>query len=312
VRTLSWGDIEDSSAWPLIWDHYTGISPFTHRIELDLQPFAGINTTACNNWPFSPGESAHENVIGNSINHKTTKNIMKKYLTLLLTLFVSFQLVNAQSSIDVAASLDGYTRDNAVGGFGTAPDGTQDSWAEWDEIRVGNESAALVRSFLLFELPDVAAGDVLSATFKINYDANTVAAPPQAADLYHSAIYNTLPDPDVLIDPPTAIMYDASFSTLVADNFITEGTAFGVLTVDVTSYVVSELTNEGNAAIIALSMQMDNEAGLVGTWNEYFKFGATGTSVPPVLTVTTVPEPSTFALLAGLLAIGIIAVRRRK
>ena len=91
---------------------------------------------------------------------------------------------------------------------------------------------------------------------------------------------------------------------------ITQGSASGqYYEFDVTSYVQS--TYDDANSIASFRFEVDG-AIVLGSGAAVYKLWGAGSTETPELVLTTVPEPSSFALLAGCIALTSIMIRRRR
>ena len=166
------------------------------------------------------------------------------------------------------------------------------------------------RSYLLFELPDLAAGQTLvSATLRIF--AVTTFAVTNDADLYHMQDLNhtgdLIPglDGDYNAGTPTLAMEGLGTPTMETNRYYE---------VDVLSLIQSDYTlDSSDNRIAAFRIQLDNDDGKIhgGITRRYlFQSGWSITTNHPELVLETIPEPASVSLflLSGL---GIVLVRHR-
>ena len=96
---------------------------------------------------------------------------------------------------------------------------------------------------------------------------------------------------------------------LLAGDFWTSTDGTGVLTVDMTSYLTGSSWSPTDYIIIGTKTNPLTLTTTSQTWLTFETFvegGSTGA------TLTVVPEPGTYALLGGLLALGHVMLRRRR
>ena len=171
------------------------------------------------------------------------------------------------------------------------------------------DNGNLARGILVFELPDMDPADIQSVTLDLDYTWDSVSSAANNADLYHSVSFNTTV-PSILAmfgdpsNPPDPF-------TLAVGGFVSDGTGFGLLNIDVTSQVVADLTAEGGSAVSAFRIQLQDEVVAAGERYMFAQLENTNFATPTLTITTAVPEPGTFALLAGGLALGLMLFRRR-
>ena len=170
-----------------------------------------------------------------------------------------------------------------------APDGVADSTnGSSVNLVVGRlDNGNLARGIVVFELPEINVEEIVSVTLELDFAVDNLTSETISADLYHSVSFNALVpsifsmygDPS---NPPD------SFSIAV-NNAVTDTTAPGLLSIDVTSQVVADLAGEGSEAVSVFRLQLDSEAvesgqRLVFAQSENENFST------PTLTITLVGD----------------------
>lgn len=234
-------------------------------------------------------------------------------------LSTSLALVLAALSAQAATyDLDSNIADQERHGDGAA------QWVGQSTARIGMGVASGSAFVFVFELPTLGAGETISAA---NFDttvtqANVFNDPIEwNIDLYgvRSSNSSTVLAADFFMDAN-----DAS-ATMLQDNF------WAGLDVQANAPAVGEHSTSiaGDAALTAwlnslytgstpdaayafLRMNGDLIAGSMQASRWVTIETGNGTNLPGLQITTTVPEPSTYAALAGLVALGSVMLRRRR
>ncbi len=174
----------------------------------------------------------------------------------------------------------------------------------------------LERATMVFSMPTLAVGEtVVSATLNIYVRTvtNGSGSLPDAV-LYDSQTQNRTTN-------NTTFYEDASYTSTglsVANASMTASSSAPVLvSLDVTSWVNSDYQLDGSSVVSSFRIQVDGQ-GFVDDdkSNRYTFFGMNSTSYAPQLVLTTttsaIPEPGTFAMLAGGVGMMVAVGSRRR
>lgn len=117
---------------------------------------------------------------------------------------------------------------------------------------------------------------------------------------------------------PNERVYEFGFSALSRSSYSSTFTAVATLNDATTQTVTVNMTNVGNNGTGANNNQHISFSSPTGKWFTSVSFNTTNTSLVNQRTIiddfafSTIPEPSTYAALAGLLALGLVAYKRRQ
>ena len=231
---------------------------------------------------------------------------MKKLIN--ITLAASLAAFTAQAAEITTHSLtDSYTQDNNVAGSGDGTaDGANNTPSFEQYIGAAGGGAEERKAFFNIDLPTsdgvnalTSSANITAATLRIYYNGDN-GTPTDDLSLFYAT--------------------KSSISTVAADMFITpyadtglgitQGSASGqYYEFDVTSFVQS--TYDDANSIASFRFEVDG-AIVLGDGAAVYKLWGAASTETPELVLTTVPEPSSFALLAGCFALTSIMVRRRR
>tara|TARA_B110000196_G_C20863257_1_gene528387 strand:- start:16 stop:714 length:699 start_codon:yes stop_codon:yes gene_type:complete len=226
-----------------------------------------------------------------------------------ITLVASLAALTAQAAETTTHSLtDSYTQDNNVAGSGDGAANGVNNTASFEQyIGAAGGGAQERKAFFNIDLPTsdgvnalTSSANITDATLRIYYNGDN-GTPTGDLSLFHAtkSSINTVVD-DMFITPYA----DTGLG-------ITQGSTSGQYRVfDVTSFVQS--TYDDANSIASFRFEVDGAITLgAGAAHVYKLWGGASTETPE-LVLTTVPEPSSFALLAGCFALTSIMVRRRR
>ena len=231
---------------------------------------------------------------------------MKKLIN--ITLAASLAAFTAQAAEITTHSLtDSYTQDNNVAGSGDGvADGALNTSSFEQYIGAAAGGSQERKAFFNIDLPTTdgvnaltSSANITDATLRIYYNGDN-GTPTGDLSLFHAtkSSITTVPG-DMFITP----YVDTGLG-------ITQGSASGqYYEFDVTSYVQS--TYDDANSIASFRFEVDG-AIVLGSGAAVYKLWGAGSTETPELVLTTVPEPSSFALLAGCFGLASIMVRRRR
>jgi hypothetical protein len=198
-------------------------------------------------------------------------------------------------------------------------DGTSFGQAANDIGNFGGTAADDQRVFMVsFVLPDLGGQTISDVDLGLNI--NSIAS-GYNADLYAvrltgatGDVTNADPNPDHQTGTNSLTWDNTAFaptpaSTKIQDNFLTGSSSTGINSLSTTgsSSLVTYLDDNyevGGVVYFALA------ADATGVGANFNRYRANNTSHQ--LTITAIPEPSTFALFAGALGLGLVLRRRRR
>ena len=224
-----------------------------------------------------------------------------------ITLVASLSALTAQAAEITHSLTDSYTQDNNVAGSGDGvANGVNNTGSVEQYIGAAGGGAQERKAFFNIDLPTTDGVNVLTssanitdATLRIYYGGDN-GTPTGDLSLFHAtkSSINTVVD-DMFITPYA----DTGLG-------ITQGSTSGQYRVfDVTSFVQS--TYDDANSIASFRFEVDGTI-VLGDGAAVYKLWGAGSTQTPELVLTTVPEPSSFALLAGCFALTSIMVRRRR
>ena len=151
-------------------------------------------------------------------------------------------------------------------------------------------------SIWTFDLPELSVGEsVTAATLSFHVGGTD---PGVDFNVSHSETNNSA-------TMTAGLFEDVSYT--VADTFDPGTVLNSVRNLDVLSLIQGDYANDG--ASIWSSFRFQAAAGATGVMR---LGGFSNTTQIPTLTLTTVPEPGTYALLAGCFALASVMIRRRR
>lgn len=160
-------------------------------------------------------------------------------------------------------------------------------------------------AFVEFELPSITAAQVQTATLSLYLQLKN-----DGGELDNLSVFHSITNNDFAV-AGASDFENATFTDTGLDIVTPTSTTGQYFTIDVTSLIKSDLTNDGATAFSAFRLQMDTVNQVTLGANSYVFTGPGAGSNKPLLTITQVPEPNSFALLgAGL--VGLLALRRRR
>ena len=234
-----------------------------------------------------------------------------------ITLVASLAALTAQAAETTTTTLsltDGYAYDLVTGdplawdGVGNGANYRANNG--WTVDYIGSAGGSqLRRSFFNTTLPTddgvntlSSSADISNATLKVWYQGTNVVT--EGLSIFYDTRSAT---------PFAAGMYSSDWTDTGID--IANGAAAGYYEFDVTALIQGSYDEVANN-IASFRFQVDNDTttftpGTPANAKVYGK-AATDPLKAPVLILTTVPEPSSFALLAGCFALTSIMVRRRR
>lgn len=232
--------------------------------------------------------------------------VPKKWSTMVAILATCF-IYGSSPQTSFAQTTLTTTTASADGGFdGTANcGGFQDSTGT--QLATGNVQGPWMRagSLLMFDLSAfgaVPSTDIISATISFNIEAayNTPQVTVEHGTLTSESL-SQIATQGVSDTPWTDVITTTSLPSTI-----------GVLTIDVTSRLLADLA-AGNAYSSYRLVTPDTYADAIGLngWGQVISSSEnTSGYLVPTLTLTVVPEPSTFSLIACAGAIGLLVHRR--
>ena len=235
---------------------------------------------------------------------KASRLFPRLWITVVICLYAG---TGAQAGLmDIA----GLTDDRQVSADGSMP------WIGQPTARVGGGSTLDSAFVMVFQLPALAPGEMISsATLTFNYSA-LANTPTGNADLYGLG-YTA--DPAVLGTDFYGGVFggDLTDATALQDDILVLTSPTGAVTTDVTgsTNLAAHLAEQyslgaigGDYVKLRLSIDVDDETSY------YYYTVSTANSIPPVLSIETsvVPEPATCGLILGFGILGLVLWRRRR
>ncbi|MFA6962838.1 MAG: hypothetical protein WC205_18930 [Opitutaceae bacterium] len=174
----------------------------------------------------------------------------------------------------------------------------------------------------VFQLPNISASDVQSVSFSvglvsltnsgsINFNSDLYAITATASNSVLGSYYYNGSAADT-----------TSGVSLIQDNFTTTSTSTGAVSTSLagdsalTSFVVSQLNagNGGKFIFLRISADTDTLTSVAAGYNFATADNITDGVTLPTLTITTtsIPEPSTYAIILGLVAVGAAVMQRSR
>jgi hypothetical protein len=206
-------------------------------------------------------------------------------------------------------------RSNLTGNFGIPDPGIRDAWYVGSEGEIGSSFGLA----FVFELPVLGAGETIDGAAFRFFTSAMPTTPPFNVDLY---AIGTNSSGEPLVEFLDSDVPDAG-NLRLQDNILTplDGSNSGVVRTtnqvggsQLAAYLNGFYTdNPGYAGGSFVHLRLNPDTSDPGLWGRIYLFANGSVSDPqePVLSFTTVPEPSSYAL-AAIGVIGLLAFRRRK
>ena len=204
-----------------------------------------------------------------------------------------------QGATTIIASSDGQVRDTDQSGTGNS--------ANAGGPLSGRKNSNNIQPLWAFSLASFTPASLISAEFSAN--VTTISA---------NTDYNLDLHAVRIVDSATFAINNEGNGFLaddwqdsdatIADNFWTVADGLGVVTADMTSYLQGKSWTPTDLLIVSLQQDVPNYL-VNSNWTNFETFVEGGTTGA---TLTVVPEPGTYALLGGLLALGHVMLRRRR
>jgi hypothetical protein len=174
---------------------------------------------------------------------------------------------------------------------------------------INNANRTEHRVFFEFDLSawtdlSLGASDVQTATLSLYLDAVN-----DGGELDNISVYHSQTDNDLTV-PNASAFEDASYTDTGLDIFTTTSSAGQAFSIDVTSFIQDDLSNDSGTIVSAFQLRMDSINQSTRNGNNYVVLGPGDATNPPSLSITQIPEPSAAALMVGSLA-GLLLLRRR-
>lgn len=221
-----------------------------------------------------------------------------------LALFLSSQ---ASAQTTVVASADNLvvsnsptTIQNSAGAVRTKASPERLGMFKFDLTNPDGSASALVE-FAVFDA-DTTSADSYSGSFWALDAGWTATGSKLGTDWDETAIhYSNAPGMSTTTDGP-----DSSAMTQLGTFSVTGGTT---PTFDVSISLLSDFLQSDNTVTIAIFTS--SQSGTGDNWLDWFSSETGSATTAPQLTYTVVPEPSSFGLLAGMLGLTWVMLRRR-
>lgn len=220
-------------------------------------------------------------------------------------------LVAAQSAQAVVFNINGNTADQGIYSTGGS------NWVGQDTGRVGGASDTADGAFVyVFALPDLGGEAIDTASLDFSFTISN--SPNGNADLY-GLDYSSTAGVSAATDYYQGAYGDDPNATPLQDDILTLSSTEGRMSTDATgsanlaSYLTAQYDNgaqPGDYVKLRLNIDVANESNYY-----YYKVDSANNGTVenrPVLNITTVPEPSTFAIGAGVIAILATVIRRKR
>lgn len=228
-----------------------------------------------------------------------------KIKTLVTFLALSCALPGLQAAVIVANATSGYTAFSNTppytsGNSITDVNGTVFTVGELDNIR-------MERGLVRWTLPGLDLGEsITNVTLRLYVTGVTNGGALTNASLYWSNDSQALSTNNF-----SSYFQNTTFQDTGLYAALTTTTAGTWIELDVTSYVSTDYS-KGTTHYSYFRIQANGVEWNPGGGSNRYGFGNTGGSFAPQLVITTVPEPSTAAMIMGSSAIALLFVRSRK